>query len=128
MNLHGLTVLRGAAAAMVPGAIAALANVVLAAQEPKPGLWLNLTLLVLIASFFLGGHLAGREAPHDAARHGAAAGVVAFVPLQLIGVLGRSDRGEPVQLGSMIFLGMLAAVAGTLGALVGSRRRAGRGT
>ncbi len=50
------------------------------------------------------------------------------MPLQLIGVLGRSDRGEPVQVASMIFLGILAAVAGTLGALAGARRSAGRRT
>ena len=128
MTLHRLTVLRGAAVALVPGVVAALANVVLAAQDPKPAAWLNLTLLLLVACFFLGGHLAGSEAPDDPARHGAAAGFVAFVPLQLIGVLGRSDRGEPVQFGSILFLGMLAAVAGTLGALVGSRRNARRQT
>ena len=126
MNLERLTVLRGAAVALVPGSIGALVNVVLAAQDPKPAAWLNLTLLLLVVSFFLGGMLAGREATHDAARHGAAAGVVAFVPLQLIGILGRSDRGEPILLGSIIFLGFLAAVAGTLGALVGARRNAGR--
>ena len=126
MKLHRLTVLRGAAVALVPGTLAALVNVVLSAQDPKPAAWLNLTLLLLVVAFFLGGMLAGREAPHDAARHGAAAGIVAFVPIQLIGLLGRSDRGEPIQLGSIIFLGFLAAVAGTLGALVGARRNAGR--
>lgn len=125
VNLHRLSVLRGAASALVIGVVAALANVVLAAQEPKPVAWLNLTFLALVVAFFLGGRVAGREAPHDAARHGAAAGFVAFVPIEAIGMLGRADRGEPVQLGSIVFLGLLAAVAGTLGALVGSRRAEG---
>ncbi|MCB0977540.1 MAG: TIGR04086 family membrane protein [Acidimicrobiales bacterium] len=125
MKLHRLTVMRGAASALVVGVIAALANVVLAAQDPKPAGWLNLTFLALVVAFFLGGVVAGREAPHDSARHGAAAGFVAFLPVEAIGLLGRSDRGEPIQLGSIIFLGLLAAVAGTLGALVGARRNQG---
>jgi putative membrane protein (TIGR04086 family) len=122
VSLHKLTVFRGAAVALIPGAVAAMGNVVLAAQDPKPKAWLNLTLLLLVLAFFLGGVVAGREAVEDRARHGAAAALVAFVPLQAIGLLGRSDRGEPFQLGSIIFLGFLAAVAGTLGALVGTRR------
>lgn len=126
MSLQRLTVLRGAAAALVPGSLAALANVILAAQDPKPAVWLNLTLLLLIGSFFLGGFVAGREAPSDATRHGAVAGLIAFVPVQAIGLLGRSDRGETIAVGSILFLGALAAVAGTLGALVGARRNAGR--
>lgn len=122
MSLHKLTVLRGAAAALIPGAVAALANVVLSDQDPKPQLLLNLSYLAIVGSFFLGGFVAGREAPHDGDRHGALAGFVAFVPIQIIGLLGRSDRGEPIVVGSILFLGVLAAVAGTLGALLGRRR------
>lgn len=126
MTLRRIVVLRGAAAALLPAAPAALANVMLSAQDPKPVGLLNLTLLVMLIGFFLGGLLAGIEADHDAARHGAVAALVAFVIVQLIGLLGRSDRGDPIQLGAIIFLGFLAAMAGTLGALYGVRRNARR--
>lgn len=126
MTLERLVVARGAAAGLLLGAPAALANVVLADQDPKPGALLNLTLLVLLVGFVLAGALAGREATHDAARHGAVAAVFAFVPVQLIGILGRLDRSEAVSAFGILFIGFLAATAGTLGALIGARRQAGR--
>lgn len=120
--LERLPVLRGGAVALLPGSVAAVANVVLAAQEPKPAALLNVTFAVIVAGFVLGGYLAGREATHDSARHGAAAGLTAFVPIEAIGLLGRADRGDPIQAGSIVFLGLLAAVSGTLGGLFGARR------
>lgn len=126
MSLAPLVVARGAATALVLAAPAALANVALSAQEPKPAALLNLTLLVLLVGFFSGGALAGREATEDSARHGAAAALVAFVLVQVIGILGRLDRGEGINLGGIIFLGFLAAMAGTIGAMLGARRKAGR--
>jgi putative membrane protein (TIGR04086 family) len=121
-----LVVARGAVAALLVGLPAALVNVLLADQDPKPKAALNLTLLVLLLAFFLGGLLSGWEARHDAARHGAVAGGLAFVPVQVVGVLGRLDRGDGVAPVQIVFIGALAVMAGTVGALAGARRRASR--
>lgn len=104
----------------VPGA---LASVALSGQDPKPKAWLNLTLLVLLIGFLVAGLAAGVAAERDAARTGAIVGLWVFVPVEIIGLMGRVDRGDPIALGGIIFLGGLAAVAGTIGALVGARRR-----
>jgi len=124
--VNRLVVLRGAAFAQILAVPAALANTWLAEQDPKPTGALNLTLLVLVVGFAAGGFVAGNEAEHHAAKHGALAGLVAFVPVQVLGLLGRTGRGDPIAVGSILFLACLAAVAGTIGALVALRRSAGR--
>ena len=126
MIIEPLVIARGAALALLLAVPAALANVVLAAQDAPSGPLLNLTLLIMLAGFIAGGFGAGYEATNEAARHGALAAVAAFVLVQVIGILGRLDRGDDISLGSIIFLGLLAAVAGTLGALAGARPKAGR--
>lgn len=126
MIIEPLVIARGAALALLLAVPAALANVMIAAQDDPSGPLLNLTLLVMLAGFIAGGFGAGHEATREAARHGALAGVTAFVLVQVIGILGRLDRGDDIALGSIIFLGLLAASAGTLGALVGARQKAGR--
>jgi putative membrane protein (TIGR04086 family) len=125
-RLDRLVVARGAASALVVAAPAALANVVLAAQDPKPRGALNATLLVILLGFLVGGFVAGAEARREPARHGAAAGALAFVWVQAIGVLGRLDRGEGINLAQIVIIGLLAACAGTAGAQLGARRRARR--
>lgn len=117
-----MAVLRGAAFALVIATPAALVNTWLSEQDPKPAGLLNLTLLAMIVGFVVGGHVAGGEATHDRARHGALAGLIAFVPVEIIGLLNRIGRGDRVSLGSVLFLAMLAAVAGTIGALIAARR------
>lgn len=119
--MDALTVARGAAAGVLLGVPVALANVALSGRDPAPRALLNLTLLGLLVAFGLAGLVAARLARADRARHAAAAGVVAFVPVQLLGVLGRIDRDAPVSAGQIVFLGLLAAVAGTLGGLLGAR-------
>lgn len=126
MIIEPVVVARGAALALLLAAPAALANVTLAAQDPQPGPLLNLTLLIMLAGFIAGGFGAGYEATHEAARHGALAAVAAFVLVQAIGILGRLDREADISVGSIVFLGLLSAVAGTLGALGGARMKAGR--
>lgn len=128
MSIEPLVVARGAALALLLAVPAALANVMLAAQDPQPGWALNLTLLIMLVGFVGGGFGAGYESRSEAARHGALAALVAFVLVQVIGSLGRLDRGEPIAVGSIIFLGLLAAVAGTLGGLGASRRKVRRAT
>lgn len=117
-----MVVLRGAAFALLIATPAALINTWLAEQDPKPAGALNLTLLAMVVGFAIGGYESGSQADADRARHGATAGLVAFVPVQLVGIVSRIGRGDPVSIGSMIFLAMLAAVAGTIGALIANRR------
>ena len=126
VNLDRMVVVRGAAAGALLAVTAALANVVLAGQDPKPGALLNLTLLFLVLGFIVSGLSAGLEATQEATRHGAAAAMLVFLPVEIIGVLGRLDRGEGVSLFAILFVGLLAASAGTLGALLGARRKARR--
>lgn len=123
-GVERVVVLRGAAAALLLSMSAALANVLLASQDPKPHGALNATFVVLLLGFVLGGFVAGLEAPRLADRHGAWAGLVAFVPVEVVGILGRLDRGEPVSLFGIVIVGFLAAGAGLAGSRLGARRRA----
>lgn len=116
-----IAVLRGGAFALLLATPAALVNTWLAEQDPKPAGALNLTLLVMLVGFLVGGFVSGRESTEDRARGGAAAGLIAFVPVQLIGLIGRTGRGDPISLGSILFLLLLAATTGTLGALLAIR-------
>lgn len=126
MRLRPLVVARGAATALLLAVPAALGNVILAAQEePSAGLG-GLTFVVLMAGFFGGGWLAASEAPHDGVRHGAVAALIAYVPVQVIAVLGRLDRDAGIAPASIVVYGFLAAIAGTLGGLVGTGQRARR--
>ena|SRR5699024_8694810 len=116
-----LAILRGGAFALLLATPAALANTWFAEQEPKPAGALNLTLLAMVIGFAVGGFVTGREATSNRAQRGAVAGLVAFVPVEIIGLLGRTGRGDQISLGSIIFLAFLAAVAGTVGALIAIR-------
>lgn len=126
MNLSPLVVARGAATALLLAVPATLANAVLAAQDERSSALLALTFVVLLAGFFCGGWLAGDEADHDGARHGAAAALAAYVPVQVIAVLGRLDRDAGVAPATIVVYGFLAAIAGTLGARLGTNRRTRR--
>ena len=101
---------------------AAMANVILAAQHPRPQAWLNLTLLILLLAFFTAGLVVGLSIPDNTARTGAQAALIAFVPIELIGILGRLDRGEHISIPNIVLVGFLAAMAGTMGALFGLRK------
>jgi hypothetical protein len=126
VRLAPLVVARGAATALLLAVPASLANVVLSAQDERSSGALALTFLVLMAGFFSGGWLAGSEAPADGARHGAVAAVVAYVPVQVIAVLGRLDRDAGIAVGSIIVYGLLAAIFGTVGGRVGTAQRTRR--
>lgn len=122
-SIDAKVVVRGAAGGLLVAMVAAVANVVLSAQDPKPALLLALTLVGLVAGFVLAGFVAGHDAPGEVARHGAWAGLVAFVPVELVGILGRLDRGVPISVFSIVLVAFLAAAAGTFGASLGARRR-----
>jgi putative membrane protein (TIGR04086 family) len=123
--LAGLVIARGAAVGLLLAVPAALANSVLADQTPKPKAALNVSTLVVFVGFALAGWLAGREAPGQRAKHGALAALAAFVPVEVIAVLGRLDREAGISVVAIVFVGLLAACLGTMGASVGGRKRKG---
>jgi len=113
---------RGAAFGLLLGAPAAVVNGLLASQEPKPKGALNATFLALVVSFWLAGFMAGREAPSRPVVHGLAAGLATFALVEVIGVLGRLDRGTPVSAGSIVVVAVLALACSAAGAGGGARR------
>lgn len=123
MNLERTVVLRAAAFALLLATPAAMANTYLQGVDPKPSGAIVVSFFVVILGFAVGGFTAGREATHDAARHGAAAALAAWVLVELIAVL--SPNGH-VNAFSIVFLGFLAASLGTIGAMIGARPNAGR--
>lgn len=123
MSVDRLVVGQGAAYGLLLGVPAAMANVVLASQDPKPKGALNGTLLALLVAFAVSGYMAGKAAPDTPAAHGALAGLLTFGLVQVIGVLGRLDRGDGVSVGQVVVLGLVAAVVATATAGIGARRR-----
>lgn len=123
--LAGLVIARGAAVGLLLAVPAALANSVLADQTPKPKAALNISTLVVFVGFAIAGWLAGREAPGQRAKHGALAALATFVPVEVIAVLGRLDREAGISVVAIVFVGLLAACLGTMGASVGGRKRKG---
>ncbi len=94
----------------------------LADQDPKPKAALNATLLALLVAFWLSGFVAGREATDRRAVHGALAGAAAFTLVEVIGVLGRLDRGADVSTTQIVVLAVVAVAVATGGAGLGARR------
>lgn len=124
--LSKLVVARGGAMGLVVGMPAAFMNVVFASQTPKPQGAINLSFVLVLVSFLVAGFTAGLEAPSQATRHGLRSALVAFAPIELVAVLGRLDRGDPVAPVAIIVIGLLAAGAGAAGARLGAARRARR--
>lgn len=125
VGVQWLVIARGAATGLIIAAPAAFMNVVLANQTPKPQAGINISFLVVFVGFVLAGWMAGREAPAQAAKHGALAAVGAFVLVEAIVILGRPDRGAGAVIFGFVFIGLLAACLGTIGASIGSRKRKG---
>jgi hypothetical protein len=123
VNIDRLVVGQGAAYGLLLGVPAALANVVLAGQDPKPKGALNGTLLALLVAFGISGYMAGKIARHDPVAHGALGGLLAFALVQVIGVLGRLDREAPVSIVQMVVLGAVAAGFAAVTATAGAKRR-----
>jgi putative membrane protein (TIGR04086 family) len=126
-RISGLVVARGAATGLIIAMPAAFVNGLLADQTPKPKGSIAFTFMLVIVGFFVAGWLAGREAHTARAKHGALAALVAFLPVELVSVLGRLDRGTPVSVGQIIIVGLLAACAGTVGAQLAARQPPKRG-
>lgn len=126
MSLDRLVVARGAAAGLLLAVPATIANGILADQDDRSAAWSLVTLVVLVAGFFVAGFSAGHERPDDARRHGLVAALVAFVPVQALAVVNRLDRGAGLSAFSVVLTAFLAAGAGSTGGNLGGRRSAAR--
>ena len=117
-----LVILRGAAVGCLLAVPATLANSALSGKDGRDGA-VALTFLAVLVGFLLAGFAAGLDARSEPSRHGALAGLAAFVPVELLAILGRMGRGAPIRLVGIVLLALLAAWVGSLGALLGARRR-----
>ncbi|NLD76495.1 MAG: hypothetical protein GX643_07485 [Acidimicrobiales bacterium] len=122
MNIDRLVVGQGAAYGLLLAAPAAIVNVVLAGQDPKPKAALNATLLALLIAFGISGFMAGKIATGRPAAHGALAGLVAFALVQVIGVLGRLDREAGISIPQIVVLGSVAAGIAAATSGLGAKR------
>jgi hypothetical protein len=123
VKLDRLVVGQGAAYGLLLGVPAALVNGFLASQDPKPKAALNATLLALLVAFAIAGYMAGKLSASDPAAHGALAGLVVFAIVQVIGILGRLDRGSGIPVVQIVVLALVAAGVAASAAGPGSRRR-----
>ncbi len=126
MSLDRLVVARGAAAGLLLAVPATIANGILADQEDRSAGWSLVTLVVLVAGFAVAGVSAGHERPDDGRRHGVAAALVAFVPVQALAIVNRLDRDAGFSAFSFLLTALLAAGAGAVGGALGARRAARR--
>ena len=122
-TIDRLVVGQGAAYGLLLAVPAALANVVLAGQDPKPKGPLNATLLALLVAFGISGFMAGKLAAARPAVHGALAGLAAFALVQVIGVLGRLDRGAGVSVVQIVVLAVVASGIAAVTSNIGAGRR-----
>lgn len=79
------------------------------------------SFLLVVAAFALAGFTAGVEAPADRVRHGVLAALAALVPVELVVIIGRLDRGAEVRLGTIFLTAALAVAAGYTGARLAGR-------
>lgn len=86
--------------------------------------WTFLALLAIVIAYLLGGALAGRAMPTSPFTNGAAATLLAFAIVQIVGIVLRLSRGDDINLIALVFNGLLAASLGTFGAWFGARRAA----
>ena len=128
MTLDRMVVVRGAAGGLILSMPAALANVVFADQEPKSQILVNLSFLAVLVGFALAGFVAGLDAPDDLVVHGIAAAGIAFVPIEVVSILGRLDRGDPLSVPAIVIVAAFAVLGGRTGAQLAANRRARKET
>ena len=128
MTLDRLVVARGAAGGLILAVPAAMANVVFADQEPKSQILVNLSFVAVLVGFVLAGFVAGLDAPDQVVGHGIAAAAAAFVPIEVISILGRQDRGDPISVPAIVIVAGFAVLGGRSGARAAAARRARRET
>jgi hypothetical protein len=128
MTLDRMVVARGAAGGLILAAPAALANGILADQETRSQILVNLSFVLVLVGFALAGFVAGLDAPDQVVGHGIAAAVVAFVPVEVISILGRLDRGASISVPAIVIVAGFAVLGGRAGARVAASRRSRKET
>jgi hypothetical protein len=83
----------------------------------------GLLLVVILVGLAGVGAVAGKAAADQPLKHGAAAALLAFVVVQGVGSLLRVARGESIHPVTIVFMAMLSACCGLIGAELGRRRR-----
>jgi putative membrane protein (TIGR04086 family) len=124
MTLDRMVVVRGAAGGLILSVPAAMANVVLADQDPKSQILVNLSFVLVLVGFALAGFVAGLDAPDRLVAHGIAAAAVAFVIIEVISILGRLDRGDDLSVPAIVIVAGFAVLGGRSGARAAAARRA----
>lgn len=122
MTVDRLVVARGAAAGLLLAVPAAMGSVVLSDQKDRSQGLLALAYLVVVVGFAVAGYAAALLAADESRQHALVAAVTAYVPVQVIGVLGRLDRGDPISIPAVVFLLVFAILAGNTGGVLGARR------
>jgi len=115
----GAAVWRGTATALVVALPAAILNQF--AAESGATLWTLLLWIVIMFGAASGGYAVRRLCPAARLHHAAAAGALAYVIVQSIGVVRRLFSGEPISWLAYPFLALLMASVAMLGGVYASR-------
>ncbi len=78
--------------------------------------------LVVVVALVVGGYVAGKDEPERALTHGGLAALALYVAVQLLGIVLRVARGEPVTWVSIPLIGLLSASCGVIGGYIAFRR------
>ncbi|MBV6508807.1 MAG: hypothetical protein JJLCMIEE_01873 [Acidimicrobiales bacterium] len=117
-------VVPGALTTLVLALVAGVVNQVLVdrgtIEEGSPLAFFFFLLIVLAGA--VGGFVSGRRAPDSPLLHGAVASASAYLLVQGIGVIRRLIAGDPLNWLSYLYLAVLMATCGMLGALLANHR------
>ena len=86
--------------------------------------WLFLFLPVVFAGFTIGGYTAARRRTDTPLLHGAVAALLAFLVVQVIGVVRQLIAGDEIRWARITFNAMLSACLGAIGGIIAARRQA----
>jgi hypothetical protein len=116
-------VARGAGYALCWLVPAAILN--LLASETESAVLVFATFCLILLGFAFGGYAVARVPLVNPLQHAAAAAVVAYAVVQVVGVVVAMARDRDVNPIGILFTALLAACTGMLGALLALRRPAG---
>jgi len=83
----------------------------------------GLLLVAILVGLGWAGAVAGKAADDEPLKHGAAAAVLTYLGVQGVGSLLRAARGDAIHPVTIVFMALLSACCGLIGAELGRRRR-----